>query len=170
MTDIRISGEPELVQQILAAIKDNIPGVYSEKKFPSHRVEGEILIYLKVQEPNQIIRGNLQDFQVIELCKAWRSKSEVATYFGITFGAAEEILERLHNSGDLVRNLDDSGAKRTHHYEYLDARLATYCKDCASLTYRKMGPCCKLDGIIMDMDELERPGHCSRYKKILTQN
>ena len=170
MTDIRISGEPELVQQILAAIRDNIPGVYSERKFPSDRVEGEILIYLKVQEPNQIIRGNLQDFQVIEFCKAWRSKSQVATYFGLTFGAAEEILERLHESGDLVRNLDDSGAKRHHHYEYLDAKLATYCKDCALLTYRKMGPSCKLNGLIRDMDEIERPGHCPRYKKILTQN
>lgn len=170
MTDIRISGEPELVQQILAAIKDNIPGVYSERKFPSDRVEGEILIYLKVQEPNQIIRGNLQDFQVIEFCKAWRSKSQVATYFGLSFGAAEEILERLHESGDLVRNLDDSGAKRHHHYEYLDAKLATYCKDCALLTYRKAGPYCKLGNHTMDSDELERPGHCPRYKKILTQN
>lgn len=170
MTDIRISGEPELVQQILAAIKDNIPGVYSERKFPSDRVEGEILIYLKVQEPNQIIRGNLQDHQVIELCKAWRSKSEVATYFGITFGAAEEILERLHESGDLVRNLDDSGAKRHHHYEYLDAKLATYCKDCALLGWCKAGPYCKIGKHTMDMDEIERPGHCPRYKKILTQN
>lgn len=162
MTDIRISGEPELVQQILAAIKDNISGIYDERKFPSDRMEGEILVYLKVLEPNQSIMGNLQDHQVITYCKNWRSKSEVAKYFRITFGAAEEILERLHGSGDLVRNLDDSGAKRHHHYEYLDAKLATYCKDCRHLKYAEEGiPHCEKHDLWVEPND---PAHCPNFK------
>lgn len=35
--------------------------------------------------------------------------------------AAFEILDRMFEAGTLVRELDESGARRHHHYVYLDA-------------------------------------------------
>ena len=130
MTCIRIDGPPEVVNQVAGIIKDVVPGITDEKQYNSSYTRGDIIVYIYVQEPNQVIAGNLKDYQVIEYCRDWRSKSQVANYFSIKFEAAEEILERLTNSGDLVRELNDSGAKRHHKYEYVDATKVHLCKCC----------------------------------------
>ena len=130
MTDIRISGEPEEVNKIAAQIRELELTIISEKEYPA-RTEGEVLLYLRVQEPNQIIFGNLQDHQVIRYCRTWRSKTDVSNYFGVKWDAAGEILERLYESGDLARYLNDEGARKHHHYEYMDASLCHRCRDCS---------------------------------------
>ena len=131
MTSIRVAGPPDFVNQIVGMIKKTVPDIVDEKQYNSDYVRGDIIGYMSVLEPNQVIAGNLKDYQVIEFCRDWRSKSQVAKYFNLKFEAAEEILERLTDSGDLVRTLNDSGAKRHHHYEYIDAQQTVLCKDCA---------------------------------------
>ena len=138
MTDIRVSGQPDLVKGLVDLIKKYVPDIISEKEYNSN-TPGEILVYLSVQEPNQVIRGGLQDHQIIEYCYSWRTKAQVAKYFSIEFEAASEILERLTDSGDLLRYLDDSGAKLHHHYEYINSNLVHYCKDCKHSHYIEKG-------------------------------
>ena len=163
MTEIRISGEPDEVNKIAAKIRELGLAVLSEKEYPA-RTKGEILLYFRVQEPNQIICGNLQDHQVISFCKTWRSKNEVSKYFAVTFEQAEEILERLYNSGDLARYLNEEGARKHHHYEYMDASLCHRCRDC-KFSYIDSGETfCKRGSMYMryiDPDELR---DCCEFK------
>lgn len=121
MTDIRLNGPPELVAAAFEAIKTVIPGIYDERHYEARDGSGDDFLYAKIPEPNQTIIINLQEQQVIEYCRTWRSKSEVARYFTISFEAASEILDRMFEAGTLVRDLDESGARRHHHYIYLDA-------------------------------------------------
>lgn len=121
MTDLRISGPPELVKEALDKIKGAIDGIYDERSYESRDGSGDILIYAKIPEPNQTIIINLQEEQIIKYCRAWRSKADVARYFSIEWGAAEEILERMAAAGSLVKDLDESGGRRHSHYVYLDA-------------------------------------------------
>lgn len=130
MTEIRVSGEPDLVDELCEIITEAVPNIIARRQFES-RTPGEIVVYLRVQEPNQVIVNNLQDHQVIRYCRTWRSKSEVSNYFSIKWDAAEEILERLYVSGDLVRELNEEGRKDHHHYEYIDASKVHDCKSCA---------------------------------------
>lgn len=163
MTEIRISGEPEEVNKIAAKVRELGLTILSEKEYPA-RTKGEILIYIRVQEPNQIIFGNLQDHQVIRFCRTWRSKSQVADYFGVTFAQSDEILERLRNSGDLARILNDDGPRKTHHYEYMDASLCHRCRDC-KFSYIDSGETfCKKGSMYLryiDSDELR---DCCEFK------
>lgn len=162
MTEIRISGEPEEVNKIAAKVRELELTILSEKEYPA-RTQGEILLYIRVQEPNQIIFGNLQDHQVISFCRTWRSKNEVSKYFAVTFEQAEEILERLYSSGDLARQLNDEGARKHHHYEYMDASLCHYCRDCKYSYYDEGEPLCKKSWGYRDRDVLR---DCSDFKPI----
>lgn len=121
MTDIRISGPPELVSDAMAKIKEAIAGIYDERSYESRDGSGDILLYAKIPEPNQTIIINLQEGQVIQYCRTWRSKADVARYFSIEWDVAEEILDRMAAAGSLVRDLDSSGSNRHHKYVYLDA-------------------------------------------------
>lgn len=163
MTEIRISGEPDEVNKIAAQVRELELTILSEKEYPA-RTKGEVLLYLRVQEPNQIIFGNLQDHQVISFCRTWRSKTDVSNYFGVKWDAAGEILERLYESGDLARYLNEEGARKHHHYEYMDAKLCHRCRDCRFSYVEDGDSFCSRGGMFdryIDPDELR---DCSDFK------
>lgn len=115
----------DLIKRILSVAPDVI------RVETEHHAEG-VHIRCNVAEANQaIVGGAIQDHQIVEYCRTWRSKAMVARYFGVGFEAAEEILNRLTESGTLARTLDDSGRKREYRYMFIDSKKVEKCATCA---------------------------------------
>lgn len=126
MTTIRVSGPEGEIGPIVERIKAAFPTeIVSEKSYDSDREEGIKLVYMNIDDDLQTrSKGKLEDWAVIEYCHNTRRTSEIMRYFDLDYDTAKEILDRLAESGALIRELD----RKT--YTYLDAKKAIWCKDC----------------------------------------
>lgn len=90
-------------------------------------------VYIDLMSKDREVASTLQDYQVIEFCSKWRTKADVMHQFRIPFEAAEEILERLINSGALVKYVEDK------HYAYTDSRWLQFVeKRCGTCDNRSL--------------------------------
>ena len=126
MTTIRVSGPSDEIQGILEIIRSNVPHIMSEKEYTNEDFDtNEIRVYFTISEELQrASKENLQDWAIIEYCSDLRTTSEIMRYFQLPYPDVKEILTRLFESGDLVREL--SGKT----YRYYDAKKVVWCKDC----------------------------------------
>lgn len=115
---VRITGDEKEREEILNILREKkeIYSVSHPYKYESN--DKWKSIYIEILSPEQIIVSNIRDHQILEYCRQWRSKNDVCKFFKMKFEEAEEILERLYRHGDLDRELNDSGSRRHHHYEY----------------------------------------------------
>lgn len=141
---VRITGTLEDREGIIMALK----AAGYDFVVPSRLYDSEDMryktCYLDIPSKDQQIGSNLQDWQVIEYCNNFRSKNDVARNFNIQFEAAEEILDRLAETGALLKWVDDKK------YVYLDARWAQFVKPiCGNCDHRTgWGDCTlKTDGV-----------------------
>jgi len=157
MTTIRVSGPKDELGPIIERIKAAFPEIVSEKTYDSDREEGILLVYFNIEEELQKrAKANLEDWTIIEYCHERRGTSEIMRYFNLEYDTAKEILDRLAQSGALVRDVYRKS------YYYLDSRKAVYCKDCARFDPEKK-EC--VDGSYRNTDSWEFPGYC-RFKPI----
>lgn len=124
MTEIRVIGPADEVPEILQIIRDNIPNIIYEREYEPYE-HGIIRVSFTVEEKLQMaVKGNLQDWAILEYCEQTRKTGDVMRYFSLTHDVAREMLDRLVNSGDLVRGLSDKT------YFYLSRKEAVFCRDC----------------------------------------
>ena len=125
MTSIRVSGPVEEIQGILEIIRSNVPHIMSEKEYRNEDDSNELRVYFSISEELQrAAKDNLQDWAIIEYCSELRTTSEIMHYFQLSYPDAKEILTRLFESGDLVRELCQKS------YRYIDSKNVVWCKDC----------------------------------------
>lgn len=135
---VRITGTEEDRKTILAALGsyqnengEPLKILSVSKEYDYHEDKRMKSVYVDIPSKFQIVIGNLQDYQVLEYCYNFRSKNQLAKEFHITWDAAGEILDRLANSGDLIKMVSD---KR---YEYIRADVAKLVvKECGNCDHR----------------------------------
>lgn len=127
--NIRVVGPKKEAEAIMEMIRAAVPGCGEARSFFN---EEGVSLYCDVREANQVVVGGVpSDAQVIELCRIWRTKYDVANYFGMDWGAASEILERMTGEGSLMRELDDSWGSRKSRYVYISTAKAERCRKCS---------------------------------------
>lgn len=136
---VRIIGPKDEVAELISSLREKYEISKADGPKASSEVDGWELWYLEMPSAIQKIVGNLQEWQILQYCSDWRSKANVMHFFDISWGAAEEILERMYASGSLIRDVEDSGSRRSGKYVYRDAVAG--CGDCESCKYwaRKRG-------------------------------
>lgn len=121
---IRITGTDAERAHAMELLK-SLPITDVSKLYPADDMR-EMSVYLTITGEHQT--GPLEDWRIIEYCNGMRSKADIMRFFNISFESAEEILNRLTDSGALLRWVYDKK------YIYLDARWAKFvkpkCKDC----------------------------------------
>lgn len=124
MTTLRLTGQESEIKRIYELIRPMLPEILEVQEY-DQRNGSDKSIYVTLMEPLQRdALNNLQDWQIIEYCKVWRSTPDIKKYFDMEYEAVREICDRLYCSGALSRRLMD---KR---YEYLDRGLLHKCSEC----------------------------------------
>jgi len=116
---VRIVGSLGEIDKVVAALRTagfeivdvSAPMVWDDDSRQSR-------VYLDIfSESQKLVCGAPEPFQVIEFCQVWHSKAEVMHEFRISWGKAEEILERLVSDGSLQKVLEKRG-RTTSRYLY----------------------------------------------------
>lgn len=135
---IRAAGMVSDLDRLVATLKASYEVVSVSKQYDDEDLRYK-RIYIDVATEDCTVRSTLQDYQVIDYCNTWRTKSDVMHQFAISFEAAEEVLNRLEFSGALYRTLLDKK------YAFIDARYIPMVeKKCGNCDHRGgFGQCCK---------------------------
>ena len=124
MTTLRITGQEAEINRIYELIRPALPEILERQDYDQRG--GDKAIYLTLVEPLQADSfGKLQDWQIIEYCRDWRSTPEIKKYFKLEYEQVREICDRLYCCGALSRRLGDKS------YEYLDRGLLHKCSECS---------------------------------------
>lgn len=159
MPTIRVMGHPEEIKEICEIIKREVPGIDLEKTFET-RDEGNIIrIYYRIpDELQKSAKLGLQEWMVLDYCQNVRGTSEIMRFFDLEYAEAREMLDRMHSSGILVRELFDRS------YRYLDARKAVFCQDCCYYNSDELE--CDCRGVFhscQEWFEADGPRSCHNY-------
>lgn len=141
---IRIIGDDQERGEVIELLRSKYKLNSVSQEYDSRDDERYKMVYVEILHKSQEIIGCLQDYQVIEYCNRPRSKIEVSRNFKMSFEAAEEILNRLSESGALIKFLNDKK------YVFIDEKLvkevSSKCGNCEHL-----GP---LDRCIIKNDDI----------------
>lgn len=148
---IRITGTAEERSEVIELLKSHFDIGEISKEYDSRDDVRFKSVYVDIFSEDRKVTNNLQPFQVIEYCNNFRSKADVKRNFNLSFEAAEEILERLVVSGDLLKWVSDKK------YVYLDSRYSRFIKArCGNCDHRGSFGCCNLS----DNDDYMKVDHC----------
>lgn len=135
---IRVIGPESEVNAFIEEVSKSNQVVERSEPQPSGEIPSWIRVYFEIPSALQNIVNNISEHQILEYCQAWKSKSDVMHFFKISFGEAEEILERMHSTGVLDRDLFGS-SRRNQHYEYKVHQPDRCCANCEH--YLSTGEC-----------------------------
>lgn len=129
---IRIEGPKEEVDALLSELSTSHNVILTPTVYPSRDIPSWERRYLEIPSAIQNIVVNISEAQILAYCQAWHSKSDVMHFFKITFGEAEEILERMTHTGELVRKVEGS-SRRDSRYVYKSYKVYDQeqcCRNC----------------------------------------
>lgn len=133
---IRIEGPKEEVDALLSELSTSHEVILTPTVYPSRDIPSWERRYLEIPSAIQRIVVNISEAQILEYCQDWHSKSDVMHFFKITFGEAEEILERMTHTGELVRDVEGT-SRRNSKYVYKSSKVYNHekcCRNCKHCT------------------------------------